>query len=231
MSNNVEQILSLLNGCTNEQRKRIFQHLRAEFPIHPLEVRLNTEAEIILEAISRDTQGLTFRMIRGVIAEAAFDIEVVSKLVDWQDITPEGDLPYDFLLDDGFGSVSVQVKLQRSKNGRPMLASEGYTKLPTNMYVVETQRTRGGKDQVTLEDTRPYKFGEFDIIAVSMNPSTGHWHSFLYTVASWLLPQPDDESKLLKFQPVARQPNEDWTDEFMQAVRWLRNGIKKRIKS
>jgi hypothetical protein len=74
---------------------------------------LNTEAEIILEAIQR-SGGLTLRMIRGVIAEAAFEIEVVEHLEGWRNVTPPGDLPYDFLLDDGQGAVRVQVKLQRS---------------------------------------------------------------------------------------------------------------------
>lgn len=40
------------------------------------------------------------------------------------------------------------------------------------MYVVETPRTRGGKDLTSGEDTRPYRYGEFDILAVSMHPST-----------------------------------------------------------
>ena len=32
----------------------------------------------------------------GVIAEAAFNINVISNLEGWADITPNGDLPYDF---------------------------------------------------------------------------------------------------------------------------------------
>ena len=57
----------------------MFQALRAEFPIHPLEVKLNAEAEVILESIDR-AGGLVLRMMRGVIAEAAFDVEVVRHL-------------------------------------------------------------------------------------------------------------------------------------------------------
>lgn len=69
MSNPIEHILQLLQNCTTEQRRAVFEHLRKEFHIHPLEERLNTEAEVILEAIARDDTGLTFRMMRGVIAE------------------------------------------------------------------------------------------------------------------------------------------------------------------
>ena len=111
----VNQIIELLNRCSSKQREVIFQHLRKEFKIHPIESKLNIEAEIILEAINKDERGLTLRMIRGVIAEAAFDIEVIKKLKYWKNETPKGDLPFDFLLNDGKGSVSVQVKLQRSK--------------------------------------------------------------------------------------------------------------------
>lgn len=114
----IEQIKRLLSLCSSAQRQEILRYLREEFPIHPLEVELNAEAEIILEAIHR-SGGLTLRMIRGVIAEAAFEIEVVRQLEGWRNITPPGDLPYDFLLDDGQGAVRVQVKLQRSLAHRP----------------------------------------------------------------------------------------------------------------
>ena len=231
MSNQTESILQLLQNCTSEQRRAIFEHLRKEFHIHPLEKRLNTEAEIILEAIARDDTGLTFRMMRGVIAEAAFEIEVVNKLTGWRDITPDGDLPYDFMLEDDLKPVRIQVKLQRSKAGKPMRANKGYRYLSSEMYAVETQRTRGGKDPETGEDTRPYRFGEFDILAVSMQPSTNEWNTFMYTVANWLLQRPNDETKLLKFQPVAIQSNDDWTDNFEGCVKWLRSGIQKRIRA
>lgn len=229
MTSQVEQILQLLQSCTTEQRRTVFEYLRKEFHIHSLEERLNTEAEIILEAIARDDTGLTFRMMRGVIAEAAFEIAVVEKLEGWNDTTPDGDLAYDFRLEDDEGPVRVQVKLQRSKAGKPMRANQGYRDLSSEKYVVETQRTRGGKDPVTGEDTRPYRFGEFDILAVAMQPFTNDWNKFMYSVANWLLPRPNDETKLLKFQPVAIESNDDWTDDFEECVRWLRSGKERRI--
>ncbi|MGQ4807878.1 hypothetical protein NKDENANG_01243 [Candidatus Entotheonellaceae bacterium PAL068K] len=76
---NIEQIKRLLTLCSPAQQQEIFQYLRQEFPIHPLEAGLNTEAEVILEAIRR-SGGLTLRMMRGVIAEAAFDLDVVKRL-------------------------------------------------------------------------------------------------------------------------------------------------------
>lgn len=224
----IEQIMDLLNLCSPAQRLEIFRRLRAEFPIHPLEVELNISAEIVLEAIHR-AGGLTLRMIRGVIAEAAFAIEVVERLVGWRNVKPPGDLPYDFQLDDGQGVVRVQVKLQRSLAHRPMWAQEAYRFLPANMYVVETQKTRKGSHKKTGSSTRPYRFGEFDLLAVAMYPSTQRWDIFMYTVTEWLLPGRTESSELLKFQPVATVPDNDWTDDFHLAVKWLRSGLKKKI--
>src|SRR5690606_25265477 len=151
MDKQIEEIQQLLSKCTLEQKETIFRELRKEFSIHPLEAKLATQAEIILEAINKDDTGLTFRMMRGVIAEAAFEIEVVEKLSNWKNITPHGDLPYDYLLSDIVGEVSIQVKLQRSKLHKPMYANEAYRKFSSLLFVAETQKTRGGIDATTKE--------------------------------------------------------------------------------
>ena len=226
-----KQILSLWEKCSEEQKRYIFSQLRREIAIHPIEERLNTQAEIILEAINQDDQGLTFRMLRGVIAEAAFKIEVLDKLEPWQQLTPPGDLPYDYLLSNGIDSVRVQVKLQRSKAGKPMQANEAYRRFSADLFVVETQKTRGGIDPATQENTRPYRFGEFDILAVAMQPSTGSWSSFLYTPANWLLATEEDHTCMLKFQPVSPVPNDDWTNDFETCVEWLKMQQTKQIAS
>ena len=228
--NHTEEIKRLLHLCTAPQRLAIFRHLRQEFPIHPLEAHLNTEAEVILEAIQR-AAGLTLRMMRGVIAEAAFRVEVVLQLRGWRDTTPPGDLPYDFRLEDNKGTVRVQVKLQRSKAGRPMPANEALRSFPAGMYVVETQKTRAGRKRKNGGSTRPYRFGEFDLLAVAMQPSTACWDSFMYTVANWLIPRPAAPAEILKFQPVASVANEDWTDNFRTAVTWFRSGLKRMIRA
>jgi hypothetical protein len=106
-----------------------------------------------------------------------------------------------------------------------MMANQAYRYLPNDAYVVETQRTRGGTNSAGA-NTRPYKFGEFDILGVSMHPSCNQWNCFLYTVGDWLVPNPDRASELLKFQPVAKAPNDCWTDDFKTAVEWFRSGRK-----
>lgn len=224
----VEQIEHLLGQCSQEQRREVFQLLRAQFPIHALEAQWNTTAEVILDAIARSSD-LTQRGVRGVIAEAAFKYNVIALLAGWSSEEQRGNPPYDFLLGDAVGAVRVQVKMQRLKNHIPMTANLGYRFLPADMFVVETQRTRGGTDPQTQEDTRPYRFGEFDILAVSMHPSTNNWSAFMYTVAAWLLERTGDPDLILKFQPVPPIPNDAWTDQFITSVGWLRSGVAKKI--
>ncbi|OLU22383.1 hypothetical protein BVH03_24415 [Pseudomonas sp. PA15(2017)] len=210
-----------LAELTTDERDEIFKFLRSEIAIHPLEEEFNAQAEVILEAISRGSD-LTKRGIRGIIAEASFKVEVLEKLPQWQDITPPGDLPFDFKIADAIGEIGIQVKMQRKKNQRPMMANEGYRILSADKYVVETQKTRGGnKDGAS---TRPYRYGEFEILAVSMHPAANDWAQFRYTVASWLLPDPKDSACILKFQPVPLERNEDWTDSLEECIQWYRSG-------
>lgn len=165
-----------------------------------------------------------------MIADAAFGSYVLPEIerLGWTNASSAGNFSYDYAVSDGKGQVKVQVKMQRMKNHRPMMANEGYKRLPADQFVVETQRTRGGKDATTGADTRPYRYGEFDILAVSMHPSSDRWDRFMFTVAEWLLPA-SAPHQILKFQPVSRGSNYDWTDNFLQAVEWLRSGLKKRI--
>jgi hypothetical protein len=225
----VDDIKALLSQCTDAERLEVFKLLRRDFHIHPFENALNTCAEVILEAISK-APDLTIRGVRGIIAEASFIVEVVGPLLDkgWTDTTPKGDHAYDCQIEDEIGSVRVQVKMQRRKDHRPMMANEGFKRFPKDQFVVETQRTRGGKDSAG-ESTRPYRFGEFDILAVSLHPSSNNWHDFRYTVSRWLIPDPDNSAYILKFQPVAQMSNADWTDNFLLAVEWLRSTTNKKI--
>ena len=215
-----DEVIQLLEACTDEERLQVFQYLRKTIPIHAIEAKLNTQAEVILEAIDRASD-LTLCGIRGIIAEAAFLVEVLGKLEGWKDVTPPGDAAYDFLIEDRLGRISIQVKMQRRERGEPKVKKE--------KYVVETQRTRGGKDSATGLATRPYRFGEFDILAVSMHPSTNDWNTFMYSVGSWLRPRPLSPDLLEVFQPIPQTVNEDWTEDLSTCIEWLRSGTKKTI--
>jgi hypothetical protein len=99
----------------------------------------------------------------------------------------------------------------------------------TSFYVVETQKSRKGIHRTTGETTRPYRFGEFDILAVCMEPATHDWSEFRFTVGNWLLPRPSSPRLIAVYQPVSLTPNDDWTDSLAKAIEWWRSKQKKTI--
>lgn len=216
----VREILARLAECTADERRAVYDALRLEFPMHSLEQEFGVSAEVILEAISRASD-LTKRGILGVIAEAEFKA-LLRTLPQWTDVTTPGDHPYDYAVDDGHGVVHVQVKRQRREKLMPMLSPSG------TMYAAETQRTRGGTGS-DGQKTRPYRFGEFDILAVSMQASSSSWRDFMYTVERWLIPDYRDPKCLRTLQYIPKQPNDDWTADFSAAVNWFRSSVKKTI--
>ncbi len=209
----LKKIRSLLAASSDEVRRQVFDELRSTFQIHPFETRMNAKAEVILEALNR-AGDLTMRGIRGIIGEATFVREVVPLLTGWEDVTPPGDLPYDAGLSDKTGIVKVQVKIQRREKGVAWIRN--------GCAVVEVQRTRGGKRNG--EETRPYRFGEFDILAVCMEPSHARWNSFHYIPERWLFCRAENKALIQIMQPVSLASDEVWTSDFNEAVKRLRSG-------
>ncbi len=235
----VDEVSALLKTMSQEELRQTLALVRTLLPKHPVEESLFISSDAILHALGR-AGDFTVRMIRGVFAEAAFAADVLPLLSPrWSEEKRDvADPPYDFLLSDGaapngsaFANVRVQVKLQRSEAKAPLLASEVWTtkvKWPKTHFVVEVQKSRKGEKRG--QSTRPYRFGEFDILAVSLGPSTGKWSNFMYTVERWLLLNPEAPSCLLTYQPVSPVDNDCWTTDFNTAVEWLRSGVAKRIE-
>lgn len=215
-----EYLLRRVEQCTKEEKQQIFEMLREEILLHGLEEEFNARAEVILEAIHRSSD-LTKRGVRGVIAESTFVLEILPQLTGWEDKTAEGEFAHDALIENPAGrQARIQVKMQRKKDHRPMWANEGYRDLPDDAYVVEVQRTRGGKKKDGT-DTRPYRFGEFDVLAVCMEPSAGEWTRFMYAPAHLLQPDPKDAEVVRKFQAIPIGPNDRWTDNLSECLdRW-----------
>jgi len=237
----LDNLKRLVATLPEAERRELLAFIRGTLPPHPMEERLLASSEELLEALARAPR-LTIRMIRGVIAEAAFAVDALPKLGGrWIERRVVGDLPYDFLLTDvpplpadppyrPGADVRIQVKLQRSAAGRPLQADRQWRSRyawPASHYVVEMQCTRSGERGG--ESTRPYRFGEFDILAVSLGPARGRWGDFMYTVERWLLPDPKNAGRILTFQPVAPADDDVWTSDFETCVGWWRSGITKRI--
>ena len=214
-------IRELIAKCTAEEQQALFRELRAAHQIHEFEAVIGAPAEMILEAVHRAPE-LTRRMLRGVIADAAFRSLVVDTLAPygWRDVTPEGNFAYDYKLDDGEGPISVQVKLQRSERGAPVVRNGKRFGFGPEVFVAETQKTRTGTDGEDNQ-TRPYRYGEFDILAVSMQPSTGVWDRYMYTLGRWLLPG-KKVGEMATLRPIAKAPNDFWVDDFRTVAQWFR---------
>lgn len=209
----LDEIKVLLEKCDERDRREIFALLRQTIPVHPFEASINARAEVILEALAR-APDLTIRGIRGIIGEATFAIEVAGKLEGWKDVTPPGNHSYDTALADKTGTVRVQVKMQRRVKFKPLIRD--------GAGIIEVQRTRTGTKGGKA--TRPYHFGEFDILAACMEPSHGKWNSFLYIPGRWLLPRPEERKLIKIMQPVPLEPDTVWTADFNEAVKRLRGG-------
>ncbi|MGA7886625.1 MAG: hypothetical protein WCA44_12850 [Acidobacteriaceae bacterium] len=244
MSESLEGIKRAIDECSEEDRKALRLYLCKLSP-HPLEKEWGIDADTILSAINRSSD-LTKRGVRGIIAEAVFVKEVAPTAsgAGWQPIDVEGDHPYDAVLKKGSREARIQVKLQRLEKGKPKLYYPNYYQ-QGSLYVAEVQKTRTGEKtsrgtatedrepditaEVTKVETRPYNFGDFDILAVSMHPSSGSWRDFRYTLGSWLLARSSNSKLIEVLQPVAAASNNNWTDDLATCLRWLEEGKEGRV--
>jgi hypothetical protein len=217
----LQRVREIIEHCSEDEKDALFHELRQNRVIHEFERVVGAPAEMILEAVHSAPE-LTRRMLRGVIADAAFRTFAVASLKQhkWQDVTPVGNFAFDYELDDGGGPITVQVKLQRSERGAPVVRDGSRFDFEGDVFIVETQKTRTGTDG-NDNKTRPYRYGEFDVLAVSLQPSTGAWDCYMYTLGRWLL-QGKNPNEMATIQPVAREPNAFWTDDFKVAAQWFR---------
>jgi hypothetical protein len=230
-----DELAAMLAGCSQQEKEQIRADIQHAVP-HPLETAWEIDADTILSAIERSSD-LTKRGVRGIIAEAVFEREVLPavKASGWHPEVIEGDLAYDALLQSGEARARIQIKLQRLEKGNPKMFFERH--YAEEFYVVEVQKTRSGEKlkeeeipgtdekmktfkQVKI-DTRPYRFNDFDILAVNMHPSCKDWKRFRYTLTRWLLPREKDATLISIMQPVAKNENAAWTDDLCECLSWL----------
>jgi len=244
MNESTETIKKLVAECSADEQRAVRHYLSVVAP-HPLEREWGIDADTILSAIRRSSD-LTRRGVRGIIAEAVFENSILPPLVGsgWEVATITGDLSYDVHMKKGERSARIQIKLQRLEKGVPKLYYPKHYE-QGSLYVVEVQKTRSGEkttkqtfqgsdatleaaDTITVQ-TRPYRFGDFDILAVNMHPSSGDWKNFRYTVASWLLPRANDTDLIEIFQPVAATPNDVWTESLTTCLDWFEADEKRSV--
>ncbi len=237
MSAKIDEVKKLIDGLSEAAQRVVYSYLATKAGQHPLEAKWGVNADVILGAINR-APDITQRGIRGVIAEALFESEVLPSLSSWESLKLESEFPYDFKLKERGGerTVTIQVKLQRSERGAP---KRGSGLLPAEAFIVEVQKTRSGVKTVKAGEqqhteveqteipTRPYGFGDFDILAVNMHPSTGDWSRFMYTPDRWLIPRANDPHLIDIMQPVSEKRSDAWTDSLEECIAWLKSGEKR----
>lgn len=213
---------AVLSQLSESEQRELLAWLRSIYPIHALESRWGAPAEVILEAIARASD-LSHRGVLGLIAEASFKVNVIDRLEGWGSSAPPADAAFDYEIARGTDRVRIQVKRQRTERRKLRPYRSG-----SSLFTVETQRTRSGKD-AKGDSTRPYKFGEFDILAVSIQPATDDWTQFRYAPQRWLLPDSKRPTCLKVLQPVSLTVNSDWTGDFAECLDRLRTGGDRRI--
>ena len=216
---------SIINRLSQQEQQELFQILREKFPVHQLEQQWNISAEYILEAISR-SQDITKRGVRGIIAELCFINYVLKPLESrgWRELSISGDQPYDSLIEDSSGQIKIQTKNQRLEKGIPKQPGPKMIREYPHVegwYMCETQKTRTGVDS-NGQKTRPYRFGEFDILSVCLHPATGDWTKFIFCPAHTLIPKRVGTELIDTFQPVPPTPQGNWTDDLEEAINWHR---------
>jgi hypothetical protein len=239
MTEKTDRVKAVIDSLSSDELQDLVSYLRQKLPRHPLEEKWGISHELILDAIHR-SQDIVQRGVRGVIAEAVFDAKILTNIKGWHSVPVLGDLPYDFKIrrDSDRREITVQVKLQRTEAGLPLTRK----RFGPDTFIVEVQKTRTGtkkpkKTDVLLPDTapaapektRPYQFGDFDILAVNMQPSAHDWTRFMYTVGSWLMPRAGDKKLMEIMQPVAEKRSEVWTDSIEECFQWFLSGEKKLI--
>ncbi len=236
MSEKTESVEKLIESLTPSELQSLSSYLRSKLPRHALEEKWGISYELILDAIHR-SQDIVQRGVRGVIAEAVFEAKVLPTISGWHSVPVVGDLPYDFNIRQYSDrrEIKIQVKLQRTQGGVPLVRSV----FGPDTFVVEVQKTRSGTKRkpkraadaksggTSPEKTRPYQFGDFDIIAVNMQPSTHDWSRFMYTVGSWLMPRGGAKNLIEIMQPVSRNRSDAWTDSIEECISWFLSGQRK----
>lgn len=217
MPDDLEALIARVGQMDRASKQQIFEAIKDDIAVHRLEEHFGISAQIICETIYR-AGDLTQRGIRGMIAETVFCTDIAPHISGWgyEEAGPE--LPYDAVLFNGNRRVRIQVKLQRKELGVPLMRSK-VRRGPKDFYIVEVQRTRTGERKG--EKTRPYRFGQFDLLAVCMQPSTTDWRKFLYIPMSCLLPKkglPDEVATYQFVPPYPAAGDPEWTNDIEEAL-------------
>lgn len=119
MTESLEEIQRLIEECSDDERRALRLHLQKLIP-HSLESEWNIDADRILTAIARSSD-VNRRGVRGIIAEAAFVVEVAPTVetVGWRIVDFKGNQSYD---------APAERRRDRAHPGQASAYAEGHAK-------------------------------------------------------------------------------------------------------
>lgn len=177
--------------------------------------QLHVKPEILLDALNFANE-FTFRNLRGLISEYYLRQRLIKN--GFVLLPTEQNDPFDFKIEKNNKIFTIQLKLQRQSAGQPIFTQDISKKLPAGFYVSEIQRCRNGFDRKGFS-TRPYKFTDFDILAVCLEPVTKDWHDFTFCLTSNLLADPKHPSNIFKYQAI--ELNQCWNREIEECIKLI----------
>lgn len=173
---------------------------------HPLERDLNASASDILSAIQKGFRAIVD--VKGKLAEFFFNKQLeglrrarVIEEFTWSD----KDGQPDFFVRFRGRQLRIECKNIRSK--------ELFKTPPA--YKVELQKTRNSKDGT---NTRGYKHGEFELLAVCLFNHTGKWE-YLYVCTKRLERRGDQREFLKIMQKVPFTATGPWKATLLEALK------------
>jgi hypothetical protein len=213
MRKSVNVIKQLLEECSDQDRDEWKSH-----------------AQTILGAIRGSHP--TKRGVNGAIAAAFFENCALPAIEQhgWARATAtQTNDPSSPVIEKNGRAVHVLIAILQFEAGKPrrQLSSAGRE----DQYVVQVQKKLSRVPVLHIEPRdngprasvfpRAYSFGDFDVLAVNMQPVTRRWTDFRYTLAAWLAPFEKDTSLIAPAQSVSLESSGIWTDRLPACLDWL----------
>lgn len=215
MRQTVNLIRQLLDESTDQDR--------AEWKGH---------AETILAAISNSHP--TRRGVQAGIAAAFFENIVLNDVVrdGWICQTaPARKTALSFIVGNNGRTARILIATLQLEGGRPKRAQSHGEQGPVYLARLpeKTARRREnhrgsrielGSPQREGVSTRTYSFGDFDVLAVSIQPLTRGWSDFRYSLARTLTASREHATLIARTQEVPTTRSRFWTSHLSACLDW-----------
>jgi hypothetical protein len=219
MRKSVNVIKQLLEDCSDQDRDEWKSH-----------------AQTVLGAVRASHP--TKRGVNSAIAAAFFESGAMPGIAQqgWvrTSATQTGS-PFGIVLEGNGRVVRVLIAILQLEAGKPRRQRSPARR--EDLYVVQVQKKLSRAPVMNLASrdartqaaglARAYSFGDFDILAVNVQPVTRRWTDFRYTLTEWLVPCREDAGLIATEQPVSLEPASMWTEHLPTCLEWSVNQTRR----